>query len=155
MILCLAASQAFHAAGDSFYLFDHFDTFFSVIENAPKLPPAQLFRAVEILINTADKLGEMLNSYLARTELNEQNKYLNITKMVMWSLVAAVKAIDAALNVDGGADGKKGKKSTIDATPLQLWEPKRYQVQSAIFHLMEKPLEKLWNLSIADESFVT
>lgn len=152
----VAANQAFNA-GDAFYMFDHFDTFYSVIENAPKLPPAQLFRAVEILINTADKLGEMLNIYLSRSELNEQNKYLNITKMVMWSLVAAVKAIDAAFTVDGGADagGKKGKKSTIDATPQQLWDPKRYQVQSTIFHLMEKPLEKLWNLSIADESFVT
>lgn len=138
-------------------MFDHFDTFYSVIENASKIPPAQLFRAVEMLINTAEKLGEMLNVYLLKSELNEQNKYLNITKMVMWSLVAAVRAIDAAFTGDGGADtgGKKGKKSTIDATPQQLWDPKRYQVQSTIFHLMEKSLEKLWNLSIADESFVT
>lgn len=137
-------------------MFDHFDVFYSVIENPSKLLPAVLFRAIDTLINTAEKLGEMLNGYLSRTELNEQNKYLNITQMVMWSMVAAVKAIDAALTVDSGNDaGKKGKKSTIDATPLQLWEPKRYQVQSTIFHLMEKPLEKLWNLSIADESFVT
>lgn len=75
----------------------------------------------------------------------------------MWSMVALVKSIDAALAGDSGVDagGKKGKKSTIDATPQQLWDPKRYQVQSCVFHLMEKPLEKLWNLSIADESFVT
>lgn len=151
----IAAIQAFNAS-DAFYMFDHFDVFYSVIENASKLLPAVLFRAIDTLINTAEKLGEMLNVYLSRTELNEQNKYLNITQMVMWSMIAAVKSIDAALTVDSGNDaGKKGKKSTIDATPLQLWEPKRYQLQSTIFHLMEKPLEKLWNLSIADESFVT
>lgn len=118
-----------------------------------------MFRAVEILINTAEKMGEMLNTYLGRNELNEQNKYLNITKMVTYLLLKTVHAIDEELYADGGtvtaATGKKGKKSTIDATPQQLWEPKRYQVQSSIFHLMEKPLEKLWNLSIADESFVT
>lgn len=153
----VVASQAFHSVGDAFYLFDHFDAFYSVIVNASKLPSAQLFRAVDILINTAEKMGEMLNAYLSRSELNEQNMYLNITKMVIWSLVATVKAIDGALTAESGIDagGKRGKKSTVDASPQQLWDPKRYQVQSTIFHLMEKPLEKLWNLSIADESFVT
>lgn len=143
-------------AGDPFYLFDHFDIFFSVIENASKLAPPNLFRAIELLLTTADKLGDALNSYLAGSEMNEQTRYLNITKMVMWSLVALVKAIDAAFAADVVNDaGRKGKKNTLDATPQQLYDPKRYQVQSTIFHLMEKPLEKLWDHSIADEQFVT
>lgn len=153
-----AANQALNGRNEFYeYVCDHFDTFFSVIENASKLPSNLLFRAIDILIGVAEKLGKMLSTYLTRSELNDQSKHLNLTKMVIWSMVAIVKSIDVALTANERIDasGKKGKRPTVDATPEQLWDLKRYQVLSCIFHLMEAPLEKLWNLSIVEESFVT
>lgn len=120
------------------------------------MPATQSLRAIDILINTAEKLGEMIDVYLSQKELDRQRPFLNLTTMVMYLLVTTVRAIDTAMKNDSmGAGGRKGRKSGADSTPHQLWEERRYQVQSTVFHLMERPLEKLWNMPIAEESFVT
>lgn len=150
-----AAHQAFKTNG-AFYLFDHFDTFFSVIENVSQLQTANLVRAIDILYRTAENLGQMLDAYLKQDILDRQNDYLNLTKMVMFLLVSTVRAADELIKKNfNEPPGRKNKKKNNDQTSfLASYEAKRYDVLVEICNIMQLPIEKLWNMSIIDEDFV-
>lgn len=155
--LFTAAYQAF-CSSDAFYIFDHFDTFFSVIENAPKLQLNQLIRAIDILYSTTQRFGQMVDAYLKQAELNQQSSYLNLTKMVLYLLVSTVRATDTFIRnetSDANMQKKPGKKPSAEQLGNNAdWDDKRYQVLVQLFNIMQMPLEKLWNLSIAEEEFV-
>lgn len=161
-ILCVFHSIVAHQAlqqSDAFYIFDHFDTFFSVIENASQLQIQNLARAVDLLYRTTEILGQMLDVYLKQETLDRQNDFLNLTKMVIYLLVSTVKAVDVFVKNNqtqsNTATGRKNKKNTDDSLPHFIsYDAKRYEVLIQVCNIMQLPIEKLWNMSIVDEDFV-
>lgn len=152
------AHQALQTS-DAFYIFDHFDTFFSVIENVSHLQISNLVRAIDILYRTTENLGQMLDAYLKQETLDRQNDFLNLTKMVMYLLVSTVKAIDIFVKNNftqaNVASGRKNKKSNDDQLPhYASYENKRHEVLVQVCNIMSIPIEKLWNMSMIDEDFV-
>lgn len=151
------AHQALNT-GDAFYVFDHFDTFFSVIENAAHLHVTNLIRAVDILYRTAETLGTMLDAYLKQDTLDRQNDFLNLTKMVMYLLITTIRAVDAFVmqnNLTPSKTGRKNKKNTDDVLPHSIsYEGKRYDTLIQICNIMQLPIDKLWHLSIIEDDFV-
>lgn len=154
----LAASQALQT-GDAFYIFDHFDTFFSVIAEASQIQIAYLVRTIDILYRTTENLGQMLDGYLKQDTLDRQNDFLNLTKMVMYLMVSTVKEIDTVvknyMTQSNAAAGRKKQKSTDDQLPqYATYEIKRHEVLVQVCNIMQLPIEKLWNMSIVEEDFV-
>lgn len=153
----LAANQALQS-DDAFYLFDHFDTYFSVIENASQMQMPQLLRAIDLLYRTTEKLGKMLDSYLNQQSLDRQSEYLNLTKMVMYLLVSTARAIDNSVK-DASKSmanlARKNNKRNDDQAPNANWEPKRYDVLIQVYNFMQLPLEKLFPNAIIEEDFTT
>lgn len=119
----------------------------------------QLVRAVDILHNTTQKYGVMVDAYLKQAELTQQSSYLNLTKMVLYLLVSTVRAIDIfirnEMNDAMSNKQKSGKKPTSELLANNVdWDDKRYAVLVQVFNIMQLRLEKLWNMSIAEEEFV-
>lgn len=143
----LDAYQAFKSKTNengAFYIFGHFDTFFSVIENVSRLKFATLQRVVDILYLTAENLGDMLDAYLKQETLDRQNAFLNLIKMVMYLLVTTIRVVD------------KFVKDNLKEQVLYLatYEAKRYDVLVLVCNIMGMPIEKLWEMSAIEENFV-
>lgn len=156
--LVIVAQQTLQQS-DAFYIFDQFDTFFSVIENADKLHIKNLLRAIEILYKTGENLGELLDGYLKQGNLDRQHDFVNLLKMVMYLLVGTVRAVDAFVKENSvqnvGTGRKKNKQSTDDQLPhFASYEIKRYDVLVLLCHIMELPIEKVFENSTIEESFV-
>lgn len=160
---CVSLTEAYQAlqSKDAFYIFDHFDTFFSVIENAQQLQIQNLVRSIEILYKTTENLGQMLDNYLKQENLDRQHDFLNLLKMVIYLLVSNVRAADVfvknneAQAVSAGAGRKKSKQSNNDQFPLFAnYETKRFDVLIQLYNVMQLPIEKLFNLNIVEEDFV-
>lgn len=155
----LAAQTSLQNA-DAFYIFDHFDTFFSIIEHAALLQISTLVRAIEILYRTTEKLGQMLQAYLKQESLDQQSDYLNLVKMVMYLLVGTVRAIDVFVKNNHSAQnatgrGGKNKKNVDENTShYATYEAKRFEVLVQVCNFMDWQFEKLFNLSIAEENFI-
>lgn len=157
LFIFTAASQALQSS-DAFYIFDHFDTFFSIIENASETQVKVFVQAIEILYRTAENLGHLLQPYLNQENLDRQIDYLNLVKMVIYLLVGTIRACDAHIKdttPQVNAVGRKNKKTNDDQFPyMASYDLKRYEVLVQICNFMDWKIEKLWNLSIAEEEFV-
>lgn len=154
----IAANQELQT-GDAFYVFDHFDTFFSVIAEASQLQIKDLVRAIDILYRTTENLGQMLDAYLKQESLDRQNDFLNLTKMVMYLMVSTVKEIDTVVKnymaQSNATAGRKKQKNTDDQLPQYAsYDQKRHEVLIQVCNIMQLPIEKLWNMSIVEEDFV-
>lgn len=113
-----------------------------------------LFRALDILYNSSKKYAETTSLYLKQSDNNRPKPYQTLTKMTLYLLVATVRAIDDVIKAENAdAAAKKGRKQMIDHTD-QRWEEHRYDVMMQVFHIIQLPLEKLWNMAIPDETFV-
>ncbi|XP_055373763.1 condensin complex subunit 1 [Condylostylus longicornis] len=142
-------------AGDPFYIFDHFDTYFSVIENSKNLSTIQLLRAFDLLYLTVDKLGAKLAGILNSNEnIKERNSYLNLTKMTIYLLVGTVKCLDNVVCHSQTQQLKKSKKVNVDFFEGQDWEQKRFKFLIQLYDFFQLPLEKLWDPPVAEENFV-
>lgn len=158
MLISIAANQALQN-GDAFYIFDDFDTFFSIIAEASQLQIKDLVRAIDILYRTTENLGQMLDAYLKQETLDRQNDFLNLTKMVMYLMVSTVKEIDTVVKnymaQSNATAGRKNKKNTDDQLPhYASYDNKRHEVLIQVCNIMQLPIEKLWNMSIVEEDFV-
>lgn len=130
-----------------------------MIENVQQLQISNLVRAVDLLYRTTENLGKLLDTYLKQEQLDRQNDFLNLIKMVMYLLVTTVKAVDVFvknnLTQPNTAGGRKNKKNTDDSLPhFASYENKRYEVLIQTCNIMQLPIEKLWNMSIVEENFV-
>lgn len=143
---------------DAFYVFDQFDTFFSVIENAAQLQIQILIRAVDILYRTTETLGQMLNVYFKQETLDRQNNFLNLTKMVIYLLVSTIKVVDIFVQNNtpqSKTAGRKIKKTADDSLPhFASYAVKRYDVLTQVCNIMQMPIEKLWDRSIVADDFI-
>ncbi|XP_037814874.1 condensin complex subunit 1 [Lucilia sericata] len=149
--------------GDPFYLFDHFDTYYAVIENknTDSVAMTNLMRSFDLLYLTVDKLGNRLAPFLAVSEpptQQERNGYLNLTKMSLFLIVNVVRKIDANIlrlqqQQQTNQQKKRGKHAdTVEQYPD--WETKRGKFLVQLYNVMQFPLEKLWSPPMAEENFV-
>lgn len=149
-----AARASFTATGP-FYIFDHFDTFYSLIENGDGVSAQLLIRAIDLLFNTIDKVGQLLTSFLQKNEEAERNSYLNLVKMVLFLKIGLIKTIDEKLsNSDTVGVKKTTKKSSSGSEVNYEWDDKRYRSITQIYNVIQLPIEVLWNTSIPEENFV-
>lgn len=79
----LAACKTALYRADAFYIFDHFDAFFSVIQNSDGLATIQLERAFDLLFVTIEKLTNQLLKFLDDSNGQAEggrsrNEYLNL-----------------------------------------------------------------------------
>lgn len=146
------ARNAF-TSSDPFYIFDHFDTFYSLIENAGSCQMITLYRGCDLVYLTADKLGNLLATYLQSNNVADRNSHLNLTKMVLFLSVGLVNCMDNVTGDEGGS--KKGnQKNRQSDTNTAERDERRYKTLVQIYNVMQLPLEKLWAESIAEEAFV-
>lgn len=141
-------------------MFDHFDTFFSIVENAAQLQISTLVRTIEILYRTTDKLGHMMADYMKQETLDRQSDYLNLVQMVMYLLVGTVRAIDVYVKnnmstvIPAGRGKNKNRNTDDNHSHYAVYETKRLEVLVQVCNFMDWQFEKLWNLSIAEENFI-
>uniref|UniRef100_A0A8W7JGH8 Condensin complex subunit 1 n=1 Tax=Anopheles albimanus TaxID=7167 RepID=A0A8W7JGH8_ANOAL len=141
---------------DNFGIFDHFDTFYSAIDNSTKLSGTHLIRAYDLLYGAIDNLGNTLADVLSQKDIDQTDRLgcLNAVKMLAFLMNGIVKAIDAHVNSNNDKMLKKGKKQMNDNGEALDWDEKRYQCIVQIYNLMQLPLEKLWDPPVCEESFV-
>ncbi|KAH8386028.1 hypothetical protein KR200_008218 [Drosophila serrata] len=150
---------------DPFYIFEHFDTYYSIVE-APgnnESTIRNLMRAFDLLYLTVDNLGQALQPLLTASEpmSNQQRtKYLNLTKMTLYLQVNIVRKIDNGFQQaqrDGqlNAQKKRGKQAEQSLENFPDWDIKRGKFLVQLFNVMQCPLEKLWSPPVAEEDFVS
>uniref|UniRef100_A0A1A9WR38 Condensin complex subunit 1 n=1 Tax=Glossina brevipalpis TaxID=37001 RepID=A0A1A9WR38_9MUSC len=149
---------------DPFYIFDHFDTYYAVIENKNTDAAAMknLFRAFDLMYITVDKLSNGLVPFLAVTEPpspQQRKGYLNLTKMCLFLLVNVVRKIDGNMvrlqqQQQSNQQKRKGNKHSDSLDEYPDWDIKRSKFLVQLYDLMQCPLEKLWNPPLAEENFV-
>ncbi|XP_053684767.1 condensin complex subunit 1 isoform X2 [Sabethes cyaneus] len=157
-----ALKNARLALNDPFGIFDHFDTFYSVIDNAKQISGSNLLRAYDLLYIAIDRLGTMLAELLNQADLSQQDRLasLNAIKMLIYLMGGTVKAIDAhvnALRESGGLQKKTGvnkKKETEEQVEVLDWDNKRSRCVVQLYNLFQLPLEKLWDPPVCEETFV-
>ncbi|XP_075166034.1 CAP-D2 condensin subunit [Haematobia irritans] len=149
--------------GNPFYIFDHFDTYYAVIENknTDSTAMTNLMRSFDLLYLTVDKLGNVLAPFLAVSAPptnQERNSHLNLTKMCMFLMVNVVRKIDSNIlrmqqEQQTNQQKKRGKNAdTVEQYPD--WEHKRGKFLVQLYNILQFPLEKLWSPPLAEENFV-
>uniref|UniRef100_A0AAG5CMQ8 Condensin complex subunit 1 n=1 Tax=Anopheles atroparvus TaxID=41427 RepID=A0AAG5CMQ8_ANOAO len=143
---------------EPFGIFDHFDTFYSVIDNGKQLSGAQLLRAYDQLYGAIDRLGNIMADTLSHKEIEQSDRLalLNSVKMLAFLMNGIVKEIDAHVNAANEKVMVKKSKKQPANEQLELldWDNKRYQCIVQLYNLMQLPLEKLWDPPVCEESFV-
>ncbi|XP_030383835.1 condensin complex subunit 1 [Scaptodrosophila lebanonensis] len=140
-------------AGDIFYIFEHFDTYYSVIESkdADAVTVQNLMRSFDLLYLTVNKLTAQLAPLLAPNaqplSVPNRTRYWNLTKMSLYLLINAVKRINA-LSVDKTSNFNVMLKQNPD------WIPRLSKFFLQLYIIIKYPLEKLWTPSVVDANFV-
>lgn len=142
-------------SSDPFYIFDHFDTFFSLVENGSSVGTTSLIRGSDLIYLTIDKLGKILTTFLQSNEPADKDSYLNLIKMLFFLNVGFVGVIDKELLASSeSTGGRKNNKKLNSEFDVHDWENRRYKILIQIYNVMQLPIEKLWNQCIAEEEFV-
>ncbi|XP_065073141.1 condensin complex subunit 1 isoform X2 [Ochlerotatus camptorhynchus] len=155
-----ALKNARSAMNDPFSVFDHFDTFFSVIDNAQQLSGTSLLRAFDLLYIAVDRLGKKLADDLGTADLPREERLpaLNAVKMLIYLMGGLVKVVDAHVSTarEGMGLFKKGGAKKKDNEELETldWDRKRYRCVVQLYNLFQLPLERLWDPPVCEESFV-
>ncbi|XP_055595244.1 condensin complex subunit 1-like isoform X2 [Uranotaenia lowii] len=147
---------------DPYGVFDHFDTFYSVIDNAQQLSGVNLVRACDLLYITVDRLGTALADILSRSDLSQDDRLpaLNAVKMLIYLMAGTVKAVDAHVKSakaesEGLFKGKGGsKRKDNEQIECLDWDNKRYRCVVQLYNFFQLPLERLWDPPVCEESFV-
>lgn len=133
LLFAVAAARNAFTSSDSFFIFDHFDTFFALIDNANTSLLQSMMRAADLLFLSIDKHGRTLATHLAdkapgssssssgadggtgeTTQPNGDNvdagafdreAHLNLTKMQLYLSIGFVRAIDTVLEKSSMASG--------------------------------------------------
>ncbi|XP_053963844.1 condensin complex subunit 1 [Anastrepha ludens] len=151
--------------GDPFYIFDHFDTYFTIIESrgCDAASITNLMRSFDLLYITVDKLGQRLAPVLACSDtaqsLQDRQRYLNLTKMLLFLQVNTVRRLDSVASQaqqqqQQQLQQKKRLKQTETLEQYPDWDSKRGRFLVQLYNILQFPLEKLWNPPVAEENFV-
>lgn len=129
------------------FIFDHFDSFFSIIELTAKEIGAPLsIRGLDILYDAIDKLGHELASNLHEIASGVRLDLLNATKMLLYLQINTIRSIDAVHE----AKGAGGKKSANDGDLFE-WDGKRQACLLQIFNISQLPVEQLYDPPVLEE----
>ncbi|KAM8712120.1 hypothetical protein ACLKA7_012616 [Drosophila subpalustris] len=149
---------------DPFYIFEHFDTYYSIIETTANDAAAirNLMRAFDLLYLTVDTLGGQLSPLLSSSEppsSHDRVRFLNLTKMTLFLFINTVKRIDIVVQqVLKEQQLNQQKKRGKQAEALEQypdWDVKRGKFLVQLYNVMQYELEKLWSPPVAEENFVT
>ncbi|KAH8370062.1 hypothetical protein KR093_002055, partial [Drosophila rubida] len=149
---------------DPFYIFEHFDTYYSIIETKTNDAAAirNLMRAFDLLYLTVDQLGGQLAPLLASNEppsSQDRVRFLNLTKMCVYLIINTVKRVDVVVQQalkeqQLNQQKKRGKQAeTLEQYPD--WDVKRGKFLIQLYNIMQHQLEKLWSPPVAEENFVS
>ncbi|XP_036333555.1 condensin complex subunit 1 isoform X1 [Rhagoletis pomonella] len=161
----LRACKQMVQQGDPFYMFDHFDTYFTIIEGRGCDPATitNLMRSFDLLYITVDKLGQRLAPILSCSDvaqsLQDRQSYLNLTKMALFLQVNTVRRLDsvatqAQQQQQQQLQQKKRAKQTETLEQYPDWDAKRGRFLVQLYNILQFPIEKLWNPPVAEENFV-
>ncbi|XP_017131414.1 condensin complex subunit 1 [Drosophila elegans] len=150
--------------GDPFYMFDHFDIYYSVLEtrSSDASSSQSLMRSFDLLYLTVDKLFQDLQPLLVASEpmSNQQrSSYLNLTKMTLFLQVSLVKKINncvqQALRNQQVNVQKKRAKQADSLEHFPNWDAKRSKFLVQLFNVLQCPLENLWSPPVAEDDFIS
>ncbi|KAH8344762.1 hypothetical protein KR067_006811 [Drosophila pandora] len=149
---------------DPFYIFEHFDTYYSVVEasGVDSASVRNLMRSFDLIYITVDKLGQDLQPLLTGAEPmsnHVRSSYLNLTKMVLFLQVSTVKKLDQIVqqtlrDQQIHVQKKRAKQQEI-MEQFPDWDHKRGKFLIQLFNVLQCPLEKLWSPPVAEEDFVS
>lgn len=148
---------------DPFYIFDHFDTYYAVLEikGSDSVAMNNLMRSFDLLYITVDKLGDGLAEFLTKNGIENSQKrisYLNLTKMCLFLLVNVVRKMDAnlvSLQQQQQLNQQRKRNKTGDCfKQFADWERKRGKFMVQLYNIMQLSLEKLWSPPMAEENFI-
>lgn len=149
---------------DPFYIFEHFDCYYSILETTANDAAAirNLMRSFDLLYLTVDKLGGQLAPLLSNNEppsSQDRVRYLNLTKMTLFLIINTVKRIDIVVQqVLKEQQLNQQKKRGKQAEALEQypdWDVKRGKFLVQLYNIMQYQLEKLWSPPVAEENFVS
>lgn len=128
-----------------------------MIEKGENVTTQLLIKAIDLLFNTIDKLGQLLATFLQKNEEGERNSYLNLVKMVLFLKIGLIETVDKKLTKESESSigvKKTNKKSSSFSEMNYEWDDKRYRSLTQIYNVIQLPIEVLWNTSIPEENFV-
>lgn len=135
-----------------FMIFEHFESFYAVLDNYVRMPHLNLFRSFDLLYNIIERFTAQLQEPLNVAELSNdlRDNYRNALKMLMYLYCTLIKVMDKSI-----LTGDANKKSNKDGENVNLdnYEVKRYKCLIQIHAIIGFPLVKLWNPPVAEENF--
>ncbi|XP_037945602.1 condensin complex subunit 1 [Teleopsis dalmanni] len=147
---------------DPFYILDHFDTYYSVMEceSSDISAMKNLSRSFDMLYLTVDKLGKELSAKLSKDNnaFPERSNYLTLSKMLLYLFTHTMKRIEVVITnrqreLNVNAVKKRGKHHEAQDHQFD-WDKKRGQFLVQMFNILQLPLEKLWMPPVVDSNFV-
>ncbi|XP_022231459.2 condensin complex subunit 1 [Drosophila obscura] len=160
----LECKRRVNQSQDAFYIFETFDTYFSIIESSglDAASIRNLMRAFDLLYVTVEKLGQGLKETLNDKEApsnQTRSSHLNLSKMTLYLQVNLVKKIDmvtqrAMCDQQLNVQKKRGKlPEALEQYPD--WDIKRGKFLVQLFNILQLPLERLWNPPVVEEDFIS
>ncbi|KOX78117.1 Condensin complex subunit 1 [Melipona quadrifasciata] len=148
------ARLALQANGANF-IFEHFDTFFSIIVHENKVELTIVQRAFTRIQKGFEMLVlNMENIFEKGNELEEEHRLtlLNMNKMLAYLFSWFICYIDDEVFKDDRFLGKRKKSTKSDME--EEWEFNREKALEYIYRLLQLPLSKLWQPPIVEDSFI-
>lgn len=115
-----------------------------------------LLRGSDLIYVTLDKFGQMLSVYLQTNNTSDRNAHLNLTKMILFLSIQLIKSIDTIKDENASKKNVQKNRQSSSSSDINLADSvdKRFRALVQIYNIIQLPLEKLWNESIAEETFV-
>ncbi|XP_017876679.1 condensin complex subunit 1 [Ceratina calcarata] len=151
------ARSALQTNGVNFIL-EHFDAFFSVLVHGKKIELPITLRAFTRLQKAIETLViDMENTAELGTEIQEEEKFrlVNICKMLAYLFSSYISYINDEIIKDmpDQYTGKRKKPPKSDVE--EEWDYMKEKSLEYIYRLLQSPLQKLWQPTIVEDSFVT
>ncbi|XP_076247462.1 CAP-D2 condensin subunit [Calliopsis andreniformis] len=153
----LDETRASLQANGADFIFDHFDTFFSVMVHGNKVELPIVMRGfnrinkgIEMLVHEMESMFEKGN------ELQEEDRlrFVNIVKMLAYLFSWFSCHIDDEIMKDT-SDKYTGKRKKVARSDVEEeWETTREKALEYVYRLLQLPLQKLWQPPIVEDSFI-
>lgn len=151
-----------YKSSNAFFIFDHFDTYLSAIENRKALTIIELLKLFDNLYDIVDNAGKLMVNFwktVSEPTESQRNRHLNLVKMCTFLIINTVDTINNRINVDDSTDTafpKKNKNKLNKSLDVDLpkWNRKREEFLIQLQNILKLPLEKLWDPPVAEDTFI-
>lgn len=140
-----------------------FDAFYSVLINMGNASSDMKELTLDLIVKAITGLTAQLTDVLERdseSALSRQDN-LNAVKMSAYIASQLVEAYEtealrpSATEVTAAGKGRKGKKAAAATAAMGFdWDAEKERALTALSHLMQLPLQRLWDPPVADQEFV-